>query len=145
MLGMRTPTTAQVAGLVADIASNRQVSASVAMALKGSATWEDDYPFLESWFEDGGAIDELLGAKRLVAKRRVALVIEQYLPARRARWAELLAWTALTLRQDESTEDDWMDIALVARELLGDRPLAEIPLIAVIARKTVEAAEARLF
>jgi len=138
------PTDALVGGLVADIAENRQAAASIAMALKGSAAWEDDYPFLESWFEDGGAIDELLGAKRLVAKRRVALVIEQYLPARRARWAELLAWTAMTLRQDESTEDDWMDVALVARELLSDRPLAEIPLMTVIARKTVEAAEARL-
>ena len=75
---------------------------------------------------------------------RPSVARREYLPARRARWAELLAWTALTLRQDEATEDAWMDFALVAHELLGDRPLADIPLMTSVAGKTVDAWVSRL-
>ncbi|HLN23965.1 MAG TPA: hypothetical protein VK558_08275 [Patescibacteria group bacterium] len=139
------PVASLVAQLLSDIPAGRQNAATLAEALKGSATWEDNFLFLESWFEDDGAIDALLEGKQLSAKRRAALVLDKYLPARRARWAELLAWNALTLRQDEATEDDWMDFALVANELLGDRPLSEIPLMTVIAEKTVGAWETRLF
>jgi hypothetical protein len=34
--------------------------------------------------------------------------------------------------------DLWEHFALVARELLGDRPLSQIPVMSVIARQTVE-------
>ncbi len=139
------PVDSLVARLVADIPANRRTAAKVSKALKASATWEDDYSFVESWFEDDGAINELLDGKRMSAKRRTALVMDKHLPARRARWAELLGWTALTLRQDESTEDDWIDFVLVARELLGDRPLVDIPLMTAIAGKTVDVWGARLF
>ena len=43
------------------------------------------------------------------------------------------------------TGEDWLAFALVARELLGERPLAEIPVMAAIARQTVKARQARLF
>jgi hypothetical protein len=139
------PVDSLVARLVADIPAERPTAAMVTKALKGSAAWEGDFPFIESWFEDDGAVDTLLDGNRLSAKRRMALVLTEYLPSRRAHWAELLAWTALTLRQDEATEDDWMGFALVARELLGDRPLAEIPLMTMIAKETVQAWRSRLF
>ncbi|WP_146002654.1 hypothetical protein [Telmatospirillum siberiense] len=132
-----------LAGLLADIPAERRTPAMVAGAINASAAWEDYFPFMDSWFEDDGAIAELLNGKRMSAKGRVALLLDKYLPARRARWAELLAWTALTLRQDESTEEDWMNFALVAHEILGDRPLADIPVMTKIAGKTVEAWQSR--
>jgi hypothetical protein len=138
------PVESLVARLVEDIPANRRRDAAVMKSIKGSAGWEADFPFLDSWFEDDRAVDTLLKGKRLSAKRRIALVLEQYLSTRRARWAETLAWTALALRRDEAMEKRWVDFALVARELLGDRPLTDIPLMASIAAMTVEAWESRL-
>ena len=141
----RLETADLVARLAADIPADRQTAAMVATALKGSSSWPGKLSAFESWFEDDGAIDTLLAAKRLPVKRQTALVLEEYLPARRARWAELLAWSALMLRQDSATGETWIDLALVSRELLGDRPLAEIPIMSVIAKQTVAAWQSRLF
>ena len=87
----------------------------------------------------------MLGSKHLSRTQEVALLLQEFLPGRRRAWAELMAWTALTLRQDETTADDWLALALIARELLGDRKLTEIPAMTAIARRTVDAQQARLF
>jgi hypothetical protein len=51
---------------------------------------------------------------------------------------------AATLKEGAAEGDDtWCDFALVARDLVGQRPLAEIPLAARIAAATVEAFEQR--
>ncbi len=57
----------------------------------------------------------------------------------RRRWAEILGWTAAMVRHDPAGEDDWMSFALVTGELLGTRPIGEIPLMPVVAASTVEA------
>jgi len=126
-----------------DIPARRKTAAAVAKAIKHSADWGLDRTFLDTWFEDDGAVDVLLGGKRLSAKRRVALILEEYLPTRRVRWAEILAWTALTLKHDELMVDRWIDLALIARALLGDQPLTGIPLMAFVAETTVEAWKSR--
>ena len=137
------PVEALVAKLADDIPARQKTAAAVAKSIKRSAAWDLVFTFLDTWFEDDGAVDVLFGRKRLSAKRRAALVLEEYLPARRARWAEILVWTALTLRHDEAMADSWIDLALVARELLGDRPLGDIPLMAFVAAMTVEAWKSR--
>jgi hypothetical protein len=134
---------AMVARLTDDIPARRMTAAAVAKSIKHSAEWHADFTFLDTWFEDDGAIDALLNGKRLSAKRRAALVLDEYLPTRRLRWAEILAWTALTLRHDEAMEDTWIDLVLVARELLSDRPLVDIPLMTFVAAMTVEAWKSR--
>jgi hypothetical protein len=51
---------------------------------------------------------------------------------------------AATLKDGAAEGDDtWRDFALVARDLVGQRSLAEIPLAARIAAATVEAFEQR--
>jgi hypothetical protein len=51
---------------------------------------------------------------------------------------------AATLKEGAAEGDDtWCDFALVARDLVGQRPLAEIPLAARIAAATVDAFEER--
>lgn len=132
-----------VADLIGDIPGEHRTPEAVESVLKNSGDWEKDYPSLESWFEDDASLDSLLAGRRLSTKRQVGLVLDQFLPARRARWAEVSAWTALTLRQDEATEDDWMDLALVAQCLLENRPLDTIPLMVTVAEKTVDAWKSR--
>jgi len=51
---------------------------------------------------------------------------------------------AATLREGADEGDNtWSDFALVARDLLGERPLEGIPLATRIAAATVEAFEQR--
>ena len=69
-------------------------------------------------------------------------MLRQVLPARRARWAELLAWTAKAA-QDQIENQAWIGFALVAREMLGERPLANIPTAAWIAGNTAAALSRR--
>ena len=58
------------------------------------------------------------------------------LQARRRRWAELAAWTALSLKHQHGS-GDWQAFAILARELLGSRPLEEIGLMRAIADTTL--------
>ncbi|WP_430913429.1 hypothetical protein [Methylobacterium sp. sgz302541] len=53
-----------------------------------------------------------------------------------------VAWTALAAR-DAVEDEAWMDFALVALELLGERPLARIPVAMWIARNTAAALRRR--
>ena len=134
---------ALVARLIEDIPAMRLEARFLAAALRASATWQHKLPSAESWFEDNPTLSALLEQKRLSTKRRVALVLEDYLPTRRRHWAETLAWTAFAARRGEPNAGGWEEVALVARELLGDRPLAEIPVMSGIASLTVEAWEYR--
>jgi hypothetical protein len=127
-----------VARLLADIPAARLDAPSLDAALAAGATWQDELPWAESWLEESPAVSALLDRKRLSAKQRVALVLEEYLPGRRRYWAETLAWTAFAAQRDEMGAELWEHFALVARELLGDRPLSQIPVMSVIARQTVE-------
>jgi hypothetical protein len=137
------PAAALIERLLAALSPDEIGPAAVDDALAASAEWEDDRPSTGSWFEADGAVEALLSGRRLTPRQRIELVIEEYLPGRRARWAAILAWSALTLRQDPAEADSWPGIALVARELLAGRPLARIPVIETIARNTVEAWEAQ--
>lgn len=132
-----------LARLVDAIPGRMRGPASVKRALKASARWPAEYGFLESWFEDGGDLDGLLGAKKLSPQQRHALVLDQYLPSRRVAWAQRLCWTAEMFRHDPEQNADWLDFALVAREVAGDRPLVEIPVMVMVAGITVEAWMAR--
>jgi len=77
-------------------------------------------------------------------KRRIDAVMTQLLPARRIFWAERCAWMAATLNEAASeAETAWIEFALVARDLIGGKPLDAIPLARRAAAVTVEAFEQR--
>ncbi len=122
--------------LLADIPLERKSEADVARAVAASQFWPMIYTAMQSWFETGAHVDAILSGAR-TKKKRVEAVFDRILPGRRARWAELLAWTAMAVRG--TGDDTWGDLTLVAHELRGERPLQEIPLAAWIARTTVEA------
>ncbi len=51
----------------------------------------------ETWFEAGETIEDLLAPVR-TEKRRISVLLQSYLPGRRAYWARLCALSALALR-----------------------------------------------
>ena len=132
-----------VEALVADLPSERTDTVAAQAAHRASVSWEQEFETLASWFEAGEAVEKLLQPLR-TRKRRIAAVSVQLLPTTRKFWAERCAWMAATLKEGAAEGDDtWCDFALVARDLVGQRPLAEIPLAARIAAATVEAFEQR--
>lgn len=98
----------------------------------------DDFVFLDSWFEADYEVEQLLGARQLSRAKRVALVRDELLPRRRGKWAERLAWTALTLQHGEEDEP-WEPFFVSANELEAGRKPGEIPLMAHVAETTVDA------
>ena len=132
-----------VEALIADLAPARIDTAAAVAAHRASVGWEQEFETVTSWFEAGVAVEELLQPLRM-RKRRIEAVCTQLLPTRRTFWADRCAWMAATLKETAAEGDDsWRDLALVARDLAGQRPLDEIPLIARIAAATVEAFEER--
>ncbi len=67
--------------------------------------------------------ERLLGAEGMSRAKRIALVRDELLPQRAAKWMERLAWTALTLRHGEEDEP-WEAFFVSARELRAGRPVA---------------------
>lgn len=127
-----------IAMLRAEISADPLSPDDVTELLKESAAFAAP----DSWFEDDAALASLLAGKRLSAKKQAARILSEFLPTRRRHWAELCAWTALSLRQ-EPGNDDWEAFAVVAGELLNGRKLEDIGLMAHVAQLTVEALHAR--
>ena len=74
------------------------------------------YALLQSWFEQDEAAHSTVRSSTSKKKEQHEAVLRDLLPARRARWAELLAWTAKAA-QDQVEEDEYIGFALVGREL----------------------------
>ena len=98
----------------------------------------DRFGFLDSWFEEGVEVEQLLGGKRMARAKRVALVRESLLRKHAAKWGERLARMALLLRHCED-EEPWQEFFVSAKEVLAGRSLAEVPLMNRVAENTVEA------
>ena len=132
-----------VEALIADLPCALTDTVAAQGAHRASVSWEQEFETLASWFEAAEAVQKLLQPLR-TRKRRIEAVSVQLLPTRREFWAERCAWMAATLKEGAAEGDDtWCDFALVARDLVGQRPLAEIPLAARIAAATVDAFEER--
>ena len=130
----RIPTELLIEQLLDGVPPERQSAKAIASALSDSKLWPKEYAFLQSWFEQSEVVSALVSAAG-TKKQREEAVLRDIVSARRARWAELLAWTAKAA-EDEVEGEECIDFALVARELLGDRPLTEIPLAIWIAKHT---------
>jgi hypothetical protein len=125
-----------IAELMAELPPERLTPANIEAALSMSGQWADRHMMLETWFEDSQEVRELLAKRGNKQKHRSALLAGP-LQARRDYWAMLIAWTAFAMKQEARTTD-WPDFAIVARELAAGRPLAEVPLMHVIADATIK-------
>lgn len=126
-----------VEALLRDIDPARLAPAAVAETMRDSVGWPEELPMLRSWFEDDVA--RFLGAKRTPIAKQSAALLAGPLQARRRRWAELLAWTAFAMKHDPANQE-WPGLAIVARELIGRRPLDEIGLMCTIAETSAAVA-----
>jgi len=113
---------------------------AVEKAVRGSGRWLATNPQLDSWFENGDDVAVAIKGKRKL-EDRFAAIIEQVLEPKRAYWASVVAWSAFAQRGD-CHNSEWIEMALVAREMASGRPLTEIPLARFIAVQTAEAARA---
>ncbi len=129
------PTERLVDTLIKDIPPEQLSPAGISAALSASTLWSERYPMLESWFEDSEDVRTLVAGRGSKLKRQAA-VIAGPLQQRRRSWAHLVAWTAFVMKH-ESSGSHWQDFAIVARELLGARPLSEIPFMHIIAEATM--------
>jgi hypothetical protein len=111
---------------------------STAELLATSRAVVDRFGFLESWFEEGATVEQLLEGKRMARAKRVALVRESLLPEHATKWGDRLARTALLLRHCED-EEPWQEFFVTAKEVLAGRAMAEIPLMSRVAEVTVDA------
>jgi hypothetical protein len=123
-----------VAGLIAEVDAKRLTATAVTKTLRQSANFQDDHSTLDSWFENNVA--KVIGGKRTPRAKQLAVLLAGPLQANRRRWAELAAWTALSLKHRRAA-GDWQSFAIVARELLGTRSLEEIGLVTTIADTTL--------
>src|SRR3954467_2200212 len=98
----------------------------------------DRFGFLDSWFEEGAEVEQLLREKRIARAKQVALVRESLLPKHATKWGDRLARIALLLRHCED-EEPWPEFFVSAKEVLAGRSLAEVPLMTHVAENTVEA------
>src|SRR4051812_808516 len=114
------------------------VPRSTAELLARSRAVVDRFGFLDSWFEEGPEIEQLLEGKRIARAKRVALVRESLLPKHATKWGDRLARMALLLRHCED-EEPWPEFFVSAKEVLAGRSLAEVPLMTHVAENTVEA------
>ncbi len=110
----------------------------IAEVLASSRGLPAEFTFLDSWFEADAEAEQLLEGKGMTRAKRVALVQDELLPRRAAKWVERLAWTALTLRHGEEDEP-WEAFFVSARELKTGRRVGEVPLMAHVAALTVDA------
>jgi hypothetical protein len=131
--------------LLSDVPEKQKNEQAVRAAHRGTAMWKRQLDNVRYWFEMGAEVEMLLAP--LKQRERAKAVQEQYLPARRAFWAERCAMAAATLKESAQPDDMfpelWLEFALVARDLVGGAPLSTITLMHDIAQTTVEVYEQR--
>jgi hypothetical protein len=108
--------------------------AAVGATLRDSVGWADKYPIVETWFVDN--VGKSLGKNPAAGAKQTAMLLAGPLQSRRRYWAEMAAWTALGLEHRPGSEA-WQGFAIVARELLGQRPLDEIGIMKTVAQTSL--------
>jgi hypothetical protein len=108
----------------------------VAKGARRTQTGICDNPYVESWFEAGEAVGELLRATK---SRKLAAdkLLREYLPSRRPFWARLCATSALVFRRRAGAPNAaWEEFALVGRDIASETPIERIPLMVQIAARS---------
>jgi hypothetical protein len=127
--------------LIADLPQGCRDDTAISRALARSKRWQKSLEWADLWFEDS---EEALHVVEQgpTKKDKIVNVLRDVVADRRRYWGELLAWTVFGASDDEAIGEA-KDFALVARELLSSRPLADIPFAVLIAKNTVEAMQGR--
>ncbi len=130
------PVEALLESLFAEIPAKSATPQAVAKALKASESWGGTQPMAGSWFEESDEADAILAQGKLSKAKRKAALLAGPMQKRRRWWAALIAWTGFTMKHVQEASG-WEDYVLVARELLGERPLDEFGIMNGIAGVTI--------
>ena len=125
-----------------DLSAADQLPAGTAVAFERGLAWMANDQIIGSWFEDGPKIREALAPLARSDKAGMMnVVLTDILPATRALWAERFVLMAMWCEAavDAKFRDRARDLVPVAHALMGDTPMADIPIMAVIAEQTVMA------
>lgn len=142
---------AEAEQLFGELPAEQRTAVAVTASLDRSLGWMKGSNLTDSWFEDDADVHDLLGTMRQQDPDVVSrALLEGLLAQRRSSWAERFLLTALWARAVKAGQPSplgtgartitWRDLLVLAREVLSDRPLREIPVMAEIAERTVLAA-----
>jgi hypothetical protein len=119
-----------------------RTEAGIEAGLARGAEWMAQDEVFATWFEDGPQVQQTLANLPRTDHAGMAnLVMTDILPAKRREWAERFLMMALWSQAASEIKQRARarDLVLVAHALVGDAPLQDIPIMAVIAMQTVRA------
>ena len=99
-----------------------------------SGQWCEDFPMVDTWFEDNPETRELLNSTS--DDKRQEKLVWSYLEARREYWAARILQAGLVVK---GAGGEWMSHVATGVTLLDGSPLAMIPVVRQIAENTMEA------
>ncbi|MCZ8146377.1 MAG: hypothetical protein O9325_00820 [Roseomonas sp.] len=129
---------ALAAQLLAGLPPDQTGAEATRAAHADAADWPELFETVGSWFEAGEAVEALL--RPIPSRRkRIEAMLTRHLPGRRHFWAERCAWMAATLRNSATDDsEEWLNFALVARDLASGEPMSDAALFDAIAEMTVD-------
>ncbi|HBK04527.1 MAG TPA: hypothetical protein DDZ81_01550 [Acetobacteraceae bacterium] len=125
-----------------ELPAEARTANGVAAAFARGLDWMQGDQIILSWFEDGPKVrDALASFARNDRAGMMAVVLSDILPATRAEWAERFVLMAMWCEGaiDAKYRERAADLIPVAHALVGDTPMAEIPVMEVIAEQTLMA------
>jgi hypothetical protein len=147
----RIDTAEETERLFGELPTEQRSTGAITASLRRSAAWMRDDALWDSWFEDDAEVRESIAAARQHDVDTAARgLLENVLDQRRGVWAERFLLTALWARAVKAGQPPplgasaravtWRDLVVLAHEVLSERKLADIPVMAEIAERTVIAA-----
>jgi hypothetical protein len=130
---------ATIATLLQHLPASLQGDDAYTACLRTSDDWSMLSGLIDSWFEQGQNVNDLLAKSRArKIDTAVRQVIEKILEPHREHWLEKLIWMTLWLREAYDQDDPlWAQFLIVADALAQGRGLKNIPLFQMIAERTV--------
>ncbi len=129
---------AELEQMLSGLPSGQGTAAAQLEAVRRSAEWVAMPELAGSWFEDDESAREICAAYSRTSKKLITALLEEVLEPRRDVWIERLVWMAMWSKAGKPGPGlpRWSDFALVARALIDGAPLAKVPLMTGIAKRT---------
>jgi len=147
----RIDAAAETEHLFGELPTEQRSASAITASLRRSVGWMRENRLWDSWFEDDAEVrDAIPPAKQHDVGAAARVLLEGVIAQRRNVWAERFLLTALWVRAVKAGQPPplgasaraitWRDLVVLAHEVLSERKLGDIPVMAEIAERTVIAA-----